>query len=102
MAERALVRTLKLTRPINEADREITELEFYEPTGALFTAIERAQVTNANAKRPRDIVSTNLVILEHLTKVGPQALETATFGDLTKAVEIAGEIVGKDIAEGEA
>ena len=101
MADRALVRTMKLSKPIHDAGRELLELEFLEPTGRLYSAIERAQVTNANAKRARDIVSTNLVILEHLTGVGPEALETATFSDLTKAIEIAGEIVGRDV-EGEA
>lgn len=102
MAERAIVRTLKLSRPIHEADREIDELEFFEPTGRLFSELERVQVQNENAKRPRDIKSTSLVILEHLTKIGPEALETATFGDLKRAIEIAGEIVGKDVGEGEA
>lgn len=101
MADRALVRTMKLSKPISDAGREVLELEFLEPTGRLYSAIERAQVTNANAKRARDIVSTNLVILEHLTGVSPEALETATFADLTKAIEIAGEVVGRDV-EGEA
>lgn len=100
MAERAILQTMKLSRPIHFAGDEIDELVFHEPTGRLYSAIERAQVTNANAKRSKDIVSTNLVILEHLTGVSPEALETSTFADLTRALEIAGEIVGKDVAEG--
>lgn len=102
MAERALLRTMKLTRPIHEADREIAELEFFEPTGRLFSDLERVQVQNANAKRSQDIRPTSLVVLSHLTKVGGEALETATFGDLKRAFDIAGEIVGKDVPEGEA
>lgn len=102
MAERAIVRTLKLSQPIHEADREIDELEFREPTGRLFSELERVQVQNANAKRAKDIKPTSFVILEHLTGIGPDALETCKFSDLSKAIGIAGEIVGKDVAEGEA
>lgn len=102
MAERAILRTLKLSTPVHEADREITELEFLEPTGRLYSALERAQIQNANARKPSEIVSTNLVILHHLTGVGPATLETASFADLTKAFSIAGEILGKDVVEGEA
>lgn len=98
---RAIVRTLKLSQPIFYAGKEIDELEFFEPTGRLYSVIERAQVQNANAKRDRDFVSTNLLILEHLTQIAPEALETCTFADLTKAIELAGGIIGRD-SEGEA
>lgn len=102
MVERAILRTLKLSKPIHEADREITELEFFEPTGRLFAELERVQVQNENAKSPKQIRPTSMVVLAHLTQIGTEALETASYLDLKKAFGIAGEIIGQGDDEGEA
>lgn len=93
---------MKLSQTLHEADREIDELEFLEPTGAIFDELERAQAWNANAKRRKDIIATGLVVLEHLTGVGGSALSTMTFDDRRRAMEIAGEIMGGSDVEGEA
>lgn len=93
---RQILRTLKLSAPIHEADREIAELEFYEPTGALFDVLECTQDANANAKRRKDIVPTGRVLLEHLTKIDGATLSTLSFADRKAANDIAAEImIGK-------
>ena len=87
------MRTLNLSSPIYEADREITELEFYEPTGAVFDVLECCQDANANAKRRKDIVPTGRVLLEHLTKLDGATLSTLSFSDRKEANDIAAAIM---------
>lgn len=99
---RALLRTIKLEKPIHEADREITELEFYEPTGAVFDLLECAQEANAHAKKRSAIVPTGRVLLEHLTQLDGSTLSTLSFSDRKAANEIAAEIMGAKLGEGEA
>ncbi len=98
---RQVVRTLKLSKPIHEADREIEELEFLEPTSELFAEIDRVTAINEKAKRSRDVVSLNFAVLSHLTGVGIEALVTMSFRDGKQAIKIAGEIASGDLGEGE-
>lgn len=98
---RQVVRTLKLRKPIHEADREFSELEFYEPTSELFAEIDRASAVNERAKRPKDAISINFVVLSHITGIGVDALLTMTFRDGQAAIKIAGEIAAGDLDEGE-
>lgn len=98
---RSLVRTMKLRTPIHEADREILELEFFEPTGEVFDLLECAQEANAHAKKRRDIVPTGRILLEHLTKLDGSTLSTMSFDDRKAANELAAEIMGAKLDEGE-
>lgn len=98
---RAIVRTLKLSKPINEADREIVELEFREPTSELFAEIDRVEAINAHAKRAKDVISLNFAVLAHLTGLGVETLVTMSFRDGKAALRIAGEIAGEGLDEGE-
>lgn len=98
---RAIVRTLKLSKPIHDAGRELAELEFLEPTSELFAEIDRVEAINSNAKRAKDVISLNFAILAHLTGVGVESLVTMTFRDGKAAIKIAGEIAGEGLDEGE-
>lgn len=98
---RTLLRTLTLEKPIHEADREIVELEFYEPTGEVFDLLECAQEANAHAKKRSAIIPTGRVLLEHLTKLDGSTLATLSFGDRKAANEIAAEIMEAKLGEGE-
>jgi len=100
MPDRSPLRTLKLSRPLHEADREIVELEFLEPTSALFDELEKAQEWNAHAKSRSKVVATGLVLLEHLTGLHASTLQSMTFDDRAKANEIASEILGERVGEG--
>ena len=99
MAERAPVRTLKLSRPLHEADREIAELEFLEPTASLYDDLERTQEWNAHAKKRSQIVASGLVLLEHLTGLHSSTLASMSFGDRKRTNEIAAEIMGEEMGE---
>lgn len=98
---RQLVRTMKLAKPIHEADREIEELEFWEPTGSVFDELECVESANAHAKRRKDIVPTGRVLLEHLTQLDGATLSTLSFSDRKAANDIAAEIMGAKLDEGE-
>lgn len=98
---RAIVRTLKLLKPIHEADREIAELEFFEPTSELFAEIDRVEAINSHAKRAKDVISLNFAVLAHLTGIGVETLLTMSFRDGKAALKIAGEIAGEGLDEGE-
>lgn len=100
MPERHPLKTLKLSRPILEADREISELEFLEPTSSLFDELEKAQEWNSHAKTRSKVVATGLVLLEHLTGLHSSTLQSMTFEDRASANEIAGEILGDRVDEG--
>lgn len=97
---RAIVRTLKLTKPIHDAGQEILELEFHEPTGAVFDELERASEWNANAKRREDIIATGLALLEHLTGLDGSAISTLCFDDRKAANEIAADLMGARLGLG--
>ena len=101
MADRAVVRTLMLSRPLHEAGKEIDELEFYEPSSILFDELERATEWNSHAKKRKSVVSTGMVMLEHLTKLHSSTLEKMTFGDRKKANEVAADIMGNELDLGE-
>ena len=99
--DREVLKTLSLSKPLHEAGEEILELEFYDPTSAIFDKLEIAQEKNAKAKKDRDYRPTGLVVLEDLTGLDSSALKNLTFGDRFKAQEIAGEIMGATLGTGE-
>ena len=94
--DREVLKTLSLSKPLHEAGEEILELEFYDPTSAIFDKLEIAQEKNAKAKKDRDYRPTGLVVLEDLTGLDSSALKNRF-----KAQEIAGEIMGATLGTGE-
>ena len=101
MPDRAPIRTLKISSTLFEADREIRELEFLEPTSALYDELERVTEWNSHAKTRAKIVPTGLVLLEHLTGLMGSTLQKVTFSERAEANEIAAEILGEKVDAGE-
>lgn len=99
--ERKPVRTIPLETPLYEGDRRVDELEFLEPTSRLFDELERAQEWNSHVKKRKNIVATGLVLLEHLTGLHESTLATMSFSDRKAANEIAAELMGAELGEGE-
>lgn len=92
---------MKLEQTIHDRSGAVDELLFREPSALTFERLDQANEWNAQrAKRPEDIQSTSMVLLEDLTGITKKALRTMTFEDLGKASEIVGELMedesGKD------
>lgn len=93
MEGRELAKTMPLESPIYDG-AEITELEFYKPTGALMRLLEEARSRNERVKKAKDFRSPTFVMLTHVTGIPAHALESMTFADLQKASDIAAELAG--------
>lgn len=99
---RQIVRTLRLSSAVHEAGAELIELEFYEPTSALFDELEAAATWNDRPTTKRkEVIPTGLVVLEHLTRLDGSTLRTLSFDDRRKANEIAAEVMGAKLETGE-
>ena len=99
MADRTPVRTMPLKTKLYEADRELSELEFFEPTSEIFDELERAQEWNSHVKKRKNIVATGLVLLSQLTGLHSSTLSKMSFADRKSANKIAGEIMLEELKE---
>ena len=74
-----IVRTLRLTIPIEMNGNTLSELEFFAPTGETFFALDRANEANSAARAPDDFRSTTGALLSALTGVSEKALGRLSF-----------------------
>ena len=79
-----IARTLKLSRPIHDADKEILELAFKEPDGELLEEVDRAGGREGLAMLKR---------VSYMTNVGFEALRRAHFRDVRRAGLIVQELM---------
>jgi len=101
MADRIAIRTMPLKEKLYEANRELEDLEFFEPQSILFDELEKAVEWNSHCKKRKNIVATGGVLLSHLTGLHVSTLAKMSFGDRKTANEIAAEIMDAELGEGE-
>lgn len=96
------VQSLQLTKPIQWAGEEVTQLNFREPEAELLDVIERVRLKQANPgsagqkRRAAPPPTETLAILSWFTGIGAMSLKRLVWKDTQAAMAIVADLVAEE------